>query len=199
MKVFNMINAIYIRTSTNMQSSGAESQLLKISKYCELNEIKDVKIFQDIGLSGKTQSRPALDELVEAIKKKEVASVIVYKLDRLGRSTIHLLELTKLMQSHDVSLISVTQNIDTSTAMGKFFLTILSAISELERETISERVKSGMENAKSKGKRIGRKKLRNSSLIRYLHNQGKSYREIAELADCSLGSVQAEIKNLLFH
>lgn len=188
--------AIYIRTSTYLQGKGAETQRLKCIQYCNDNDIKKFEIFEDIGESGKKVDRPELSRLMEAIKSKDVSHVIVYKLDRLGRSTIHLLEMTQAFNRFGVELVSVTQNIDTSNAMGKFFLTVLSAISEFERETISERVKAGMENAKAKGKKIGRTKKRNSKLIRSLFEDGKSLRKIASLAECSLSSVQAEIKSI---
>jgi len=189
-------SALYIRTSTSYQHNGAEAQLRKLKSYCEAKGIKEIKIYEDKDQSGKNTNRPALTRLLEDVKKNKVDRVITYSLTRIGRSTKDLLEISDLFETKDVAFISLSESIDTSTPAGRLFYTILSAFSQFEREVISERVKVGMANAKAKGKQIGRKKKRNSELIIKLHNEGYSIRKIAQLTQCSKGSVEAELKSL---
>jgi DNA invertase Pin-like site-specific DNA recombinase len=82
--------------------------------------------------------------------------IIVWKFDRLGRSTQHLLQVLEELQNKKVRLIATSQNIDTSNPMGKFFFTILSGFAEMEREMIRERIKLGLERRKQQGKSLGR-------------------------------------------
>lgn len=122
-----------------------------------------------------------------------VEQVIVPAFSRLARSTTHLLRALDEFKLHNVSFISLSERLDTSTAAGKMAFTVLAAVSQLERELIIERVKVGLANARAKGKIIGRKKQRNSEMIRALRRKGLAYRAIADLCGCSHGSVHAEI------
>jgi len=190
-----MKTAIYIRTSTNKQDTGAESQLKKLKTYCELHNITNFKVYKDTDQSGKKRSRPKLDKMMKDIETGDIKNVITVSISRIGRSTKHLLEISDFFQKYEVNFISLSESINTTTPAGRLFFTLISAIAQFEREVIGERVKAGLENARSKGKQIGAPKKRNSELIKALRDQGLSYREIAIKAKCSLGSVQAELKN----
>jgi hypothetical protein len=96
------------------------------------------------------------------------------------------------LKQKNVSFVSLTEKIDTSTPVGIAVFSILAAISQLELDLISERVKNGLANARSKGKLVGRKKMRDSDLIRKLLRAGVTYLKIAGIAKCSHGSVSAE-------
>jgi DNA invertase Pin-like site-specific DNA recombinase len=96
-----------------------------------------------------------------------------------------------------VHFVSISERIDTNSPVGIAIFSILAAIAQLERDLIAMRVKIGLENARAKGKQIGRKKLRNSVLIRELLKAGLSFRQISSLAKCSHGSVSAEKKSML--
>ena len=146
---------IYTRVSTKDQT--CENQLIELKRYCRACNFEIVKEFSDTA-SGKLKSRPELDKLLQAMRNKEFDAVVVYKFDRLGRSTQHLLQVLEEMRRKEVRLIATSQNIDTGTSMGKFFFTILSGIAELEREMIIERVNSGLARAKAEGKTLGRPK-----------------------------------------
>lgn len=183
----------YCRVSTALQGSGLEAQVRQVRVYCEQMGIKDVEIFTDENQSGAKQNRPALDRMMKAVKNNEVEQVIVPAFSRLARSTTHLLKALDEFKAHNVSFISLSERLDTSTAAGKMAFTVLAAVSQLERELIIERVKVGLSNARAKGKIIGRKKQRNSEMIRALRRKGLAYRAIAELCGCSHGSVHAEI------
>lgn len=184
--------ALYARVSTDQQSTGLESQVRILKDYCEKNDVHNYEIFMDEGISGTKSSRPALDRMIAAVNNGEVSSVVVYSFSRFARSTTHLLNALQIFKAKNVSFVSLTEKIDTSTPVGIAVFSILAAISQLERDLIAERVKAGLANARAKGKLIGRKKVRDSDLIRKLLKAGMSYRQISIVAKCSHGSVSAE-------
>jgi len=106
-------------------------------------------------ISGKTKDRPGLDALISVLKSGD--ELLVWKLDRLGRSVRNLLEVAETLKERGVSIRSLQDGIDTRGPFGGFLLTILGAVAELERETISERVTAGMSVAKRQGRHVGRK------------------------------------------
>jgi DNA invertase Pin-like site-specific DNA recombinase len=188
-----MKTAIYCRTSTNKQDKGLESQVRYLSEYCNQKDISNFLTYKDFGVSGKKSSRPGLNQLLSNIRSGNIKTVIVYSFSRFARSTQHLLEALEEFDKLGVTFISVSENIDTNTPMGKAMFTIISALAQLERELIVERVKLGLANARAKGKILGRKKTRNSDLIQELRRQGLSYRKIARLAKCSISTVHREL------
>lgn len=113
------------------------------------------EIYEDEGISGTVANRPGLDALLDTVSAGDV--VLVWKLDRLGRSARNLLELAELLKSKGVSIRSLQDGIDTSGPLGGFLLAILGAVGELERETIRERVKAGMQAGRRRGEHQGRK------------------------------------------
>lgn len=186
--------ALYCRTSTGYQNKGLESQERALLEYCQSHQIKNYRIYRDAGISGAKSSRPELDRMVEAVRAGEVSSVIVYSFSRFARSTQHLLSALEEFRNLGVSFVSISEKLDTESALGKALFVIISAISELEREILSERVRNGLNNARKKGSRLGRKKTRNAALIIELSKQNYSQREIAKLAGCSKTSVCRELK-----
>jgi DNA invertase Pin-like site-specific DNA recombinase len=145
--------AIYTRVSTQDQTN--ENQLIELRRFCQNNNHEVVAEFSDT-ISGTKSSRPELDKMMQAMREKQFEAVIVWKFDRLGRSTKHLLQVIEEMKNKNVGLIATSQNIDTSTSMGKFFFTILAGFAEMEREIIVERTMLGLSRAKSEGKKLGR-------------------------------------------
>lgn len=148
----------YVRVSTVEQK--LDRQLLAYDK-------ADI-IYSD-KVSGKDKERPQLKRLLEGLVPGDI--VVVKSLDRLSRSTMDLLEIAKEIESKKATLKVLDKDIDTSTAIGKFFLTIIGAVAELERENITQRVKEGIVIAKEQGKFKGRKKgsieLKGDSLERF--------------------------------
>jgi len=165
--------AIYLRVSTVDQTT--LNQEIELKSYCERNNYEIYKIYKDEGVSGIKTSRPQLDLMLQDMRNKSFDAIIVWKFDRLGRSTSHLLQVLEELKNKNVRLIATSQNIDTDTPMGKFFFTILSGFAEMEREIIKERIKLGLERRKKEGKLLGRpigskdKKYRKKSgyLLRY--------------------------------
>lgn len=186
--------AAYCRVSTLDQATGMESQVRVLKTYCEQNGITNVEFFCDEGISGTKSSRPALDRMMAAVARDEISSVVVYSFSRFARSTTHLLNALQVFKKSDVHFVSLTERIDTNSAVGVAIFSILASISQLERDLISDRVKCGLANARAKGRQIGRKKLRDSDLIRKLVKSGLSYRSVSSIAKCSHGSVSAEVQ-----
>lgn len=112
------------------------------------------RIYRDEGLSGVKTRRPGLDKALNVLKQDDV--LVVWKLDRLGRSMQHLIELTSVLESKGVGFQSLSDAIDTSTAGGRLYFHLIGAFAEFERNLISERTKAGMAAAKARGVKMGR-------------------------------------------
>lgn len=188
--------AVYLRVSTDKQTKGLEAQERVLKAYLSENDIKAYRLYKDEGISGAKSSRPQLDKMMKSIRSGEHSSVLVYSFSRFARSTRHLLTALEEFQSLDVSFVSLTEKVDTSSPMGRALFTIISAISQLERELVGERVRNGLANAKAKGKRLGRPQTRNNELIKELLSRGMSYRQIARIAKCSHWSI-AEVSKAM--
>jgi len=185
--------AIYCRVSTSDQASGLDSQIRAMKEFCERQGVTTYELFTDEGISGAKESRPSLNRMMAAVEAGEISHVAVYSFSRFARSTTHLLKALEKFQKLKCEFISLTEQIQTNSPMGRAFFTVIAAIAQLERELIVERVKNGLKAARARGKHIGRKKLRNSEMIRALRAKGLTYRAIAELCGCSHGSVHAEL------
>ena len=142
--------AIYCRISTEEQDLTNQIELCK--KHCETKGYEIYKIYKDI-YTGMKASRPSFNELLKDMRLYKFEAVIVTKLDRLGRSLQHLLSIIDEFKSKGVQFIAVTQNIDTTSAVGKMQLQIMGAFAEFERNMISERTKEGLRRAIGVGKR----------------------------------------------
>lgn len=189
------IVALYLRVSTDQQT--VQSQMHALKEYCFRNSIEKYEMFIDEGISGAVENRPALNRLMEMVDRNEVEQLIMFSFSRIARSTSHLLKILQKCKDHQTRLHSITEAIDTNSPMGMALFTILGALSQLERELIRERVKAGLAAARQRGAQIGRKKLRDSALIRSLLRNGLSFRKVAVIAKCSHGSISAEKKDML--
>ena len=140
--------ALYLRVSTEAQADEGYSlaaQAEKLEAYCRMKGLADFRRYIDGGFSGSNLSRPAITELVEAIRGGTVERVVVYKLDRLSRSqkdTLYLIE--DVFLPHGVDFVSINENIDTGSPYGRAMIGILSAFAQLERENIFLRTRMGM-------------------------------------------------------
>jgi DNA invertase Pin-like site-specific DNA recombinase len=188
--------AVYIRVSTDRQRTGLEAQERILMEYLSQRKIDRYTIYQDEGVSGAKASRPNLDLMMAQVREGRHNSVLVYSFSRFARSTKHLLDALEEFHSFKVSFVSITESVDTSTPIGRAVFTIISAISQLERELIAERVRNGLANARAKGKRLGRPQKRNNELIRELLSRGLSYRQIARIAKCSHWSIAEVAKTM---
>lgn len=147
--------ALYIRVSTR-DKQDITKQRDYLLDFMSRQEGWDVyKIYADKGVSGSKQHRPGLDEMLSEIDEWD--GVLVYKLDRIGRSMKHLFELVELFEKKEKSFTSATQAIDTSKPEGRLFFNMLSAFAEFEREITVMRIKDGLDLARKRGKKLGRK------------------------------------------
>lgn len=190
-------SACYARVSTAEQAKGLDSQIFALRNFCEQNKITDWELFADENQSGTKASRPSLDRMMAAVEKGEIENVIVFAFSRYARSVTHMLKGLEVMKKHGTNFISLSEKLDLNTSLGHVVFVIISAIAQLERDLIAERVKNGLAAAKARGKIIGRVRKRNSALIESLLDAGLSYREISRIAKCSHGSVHAQKKEYL--
>nr|WP_225760547.1 recombinase family protein [Citrobacter sp. Marseille-Q3906] len=119
-----------------------------------LNRLDCDQIFED-KISGAKSKRPGLDKMMKKLRPGD--TVVVWKLDRLGRSLIHLVDLLRYFRSNNIEFISITEGIRISTSIGRFAYTMLSAAAEMERENIIERTRAGLAVARAKGRIGGRR------------------------------------------
>ncbi|CAH6303261.1 recombinase family protein [Pantoea agglomerans pv. betae] len=168
----------YIRVSTNDQNTDLQRVALQ-SAECEL-------IFED-RISGKTSERPGLKKALRCLQPGD--TLIVWKLDRLGRSMRHLVMLTEELRERGVNFRSLTDSIDTSTPMGRFFFHVMGALAEMERELIIERTRAGLAAARDKGRIGGRRRVMTPDVIgraeRMLAN-GATLQQIALVLEVSV-------------
>jgi len=145
----------YARVSTDAQTTRLQLDALKAAG-CE-------RIFEDKE-SGALRSRPRLDRALAELHAGD--TLVVWKLDRLGRSLRHLLDISETLRERGVALRSLTEHIDTATAAGKMLYAVLGAVAQFERDVLRERTVAGMRAAKSRGEHIGRPPALTSSQIR---------------------------------
>src|SRR6516165_7060990 len=149
--------AIYARVSTTDQT--CDNQLRDLHEYCRARGWDQVAEYVDEGISGTTERRPALDELMAAVRKRRVVVVVVAAFDRFGRSVRHLVETLELFRHLGNEFSSLREQIDTGSPLGQAVFTIIAAIAQLERSLIVERVKAGLRRARAEGKRLGRPRV----------------------------------------
>jgi DNA invertase Pin-like site-specific DNA recombinase len=173
-----MIIALYYRVSTADQS--VEMQQADLQAYCEQRGFTIYREYCDHGISGTKERRPELDALMADARKRKFDAVLVWRFDRFARSTKHLVTSLEEFQHLGIAFVSFHENVDTSSPLGKAMFTIISAIAELERNIIVERIKGGLRRAKAMGKKIGRPGLEmNIERIVSLQSEGLSIRAIA--------------------
>jgi DNA invertase Pin-like site-specific DNA recombinase len=146
--------AIYARVSTTDQTT--ENQLLELRQYCQARGWSAGE-YVDTGVSGSRESRPALDRLMTDAKRRRFDVLLVWRLDRLGRSLKHLVTTLDDLATLGVAFVSLNEGIDCTTPAGKLQLHLLAAIAEFERARIVERVNAGIARARRSGKRLGRR------------------------------------------
>lgn len=145
--------AIYVRNSTTEDKQNPETQIAPLKERCN-SKGWDYEIFQEFA-SGAKESRPQLDLMLQRIRKGDFTAVMVWRLDRLGRSLKHLLQLIEEFKNKDVKFISLTEGFDTSTPQGELFFAIAGAFAQFERKLIQERINAGLKLHKTQIKKKG--------------------------------------------
>ena len=185
--------AIYVRVSTKDQSVGM--QLNDLERYSKERGLNIFKVYEDNGVSGTKETRPALGQLMDDARKRKFNVVLVWRFDRFARSTKHLVNALYEFRNLGIDFISYQENIDTSSPLGEAIFTIISAMSKLERDIIAERVKGGLRKARANGKRLGRPKNEvDTDKVIECRKQNKSIRQIAAELNLSKGAVQRALE-----
>jgi DNA invertase Pin-like site-specific DNA recombinase len=188
--------AIYARVSTTGQGQSPEMQVRELREYCERHGWEIAGEFVDAGISGAKDSRPELNRLVADAHRRRFDAVVVWKFDRFARSVSHLLRALETFNALGVAFVSLSEQMDTSTPTGKMVFTVLGAVAELERSLIAERVRAGLRNARAKGKRLGRPRIRvDASQMARLRAEGRTVREIADALGVSRSLVHKTLAN----
>ena len=173
---------IYARVSTSDQN--CESQLKEIREYLSRMGWENAGEYVDTGFSGSKASRPALDQLMKDASLRKFDCVVVYKLDRFGRSVLHLNSQLAILESLGIRFVAISQGIDTDSKnpTSRLLLHILSSVAEFERELIKERTLCGIRAAKAKGKTLGRPQriFKRDEVVRLRDEEGMSWRKISE-------------------
>jgi DNA invertase Pin-like site-specific DNA recombinase len=173
-------------------------QTSDLKRYCDQRGFEVYKEYCDQGISGVKDKRPALDELVADAKKRKFDVVLVWRFDRFARSTKHLITALEEFRHLGIEFISYQENIDTSSPLGKAMFTIVSAIAELERNILLERVRAGLKRAKENGRILGRPKrldLDVKELQKMRYKEKLSFRQIAKQVKACPATVYKSLKN----
>ena len=150
--------AIYTRVSTTDQHPGMQER--ELVEYVRRRNWTVFKKYSDKGISGTVERRPALDALLADCRRRKIDVVVVWKFDRFARSLKQLLNALELFRILGIAFVSCTEAIDTSLPHGEMLVQIIGAIAQWERSLIVERVKAGLQHARSQGKVLGRPPLR---------------------------------------
>jgi DNA invertase Pin-like site-specific DNA recombinase len=149
-----MDTALYMRVSTVHQKPDLQADGLR--RYAKRAGLKIAAEYLDVAVSGRKEGRPQLQALMRAARSHAFDCVLVWKFDRFARSVAHLLNALDEFNHLGIRFVSVQDQVDTESPMGKAMFTIIGAMAELESSLISERVKAGMEAARARGKPLGR-------------------------------------------
>jgi putative DNA-invertase from lambdoid prophage Rac len=182
--------SLYARVSTSDQN--CEMQVRELREYCQRRGWIVIGEYVDTGVSGAKASRPELDRLMHDAALHRFDVVLVWKLDRFGRSVRHCLDGIEVLRGHGVRFIAVSQSIDTddSNPTARLLLHILASVAEFEPEMIRDRVAAGVRNARRNGKQLGRRRVvfdRSKAID--MHDAGASVREIASTLGVGAGTI----------
>lgn len=189
--------ALYARVSTNNGSQDTEVQLSQLRRYCSQRGWCIYKEYID-HISGAKEQRPGFQSMMADARQCKVDAVLVWKFDRFARSTKALITALEEFNELGVDFISFSEQVDTSTPMGKAMFTMISAIAEFERSLIAERVSAGLARARERGVRIGRPRAGfdvNRALK--MKAEGQSWAELAKALKVSSSTLRRTIYPLL--
>ena len=182
--------ALYARVSTANGQQDPEMQLRELREYAEHRGLTIIGEYID-RMTGSKDSRPALNRLMTDAQRRKFDAVLVWKLDRFGRSLRQLVNALAELEALGLTFISLRDNLDLSTPSGRLMFQIIGAMAEFERALIQERVRAGIRNARAKGKRLGRPRvIVDAPRIASLRAQGRSWAQIVAETGASKGTAQ---------
>jgi DNA invertase Pin-like site-specific DNA recombinase len=173
--------ALYARVSTTDKGQDPEMQLRELREYCERRQWTITNEFVDVGVSGSKDSRPQLNKLMSGAKQRQFDAVLVWKIDRFGRSLKHLVSALAEFEALGIAFVSLRDSFDLTTPAGRLMFNMVASFAEFERDLIRERVKAGIANRRAKGFRVGRKPIIVDSVrLQALRSEGQTIRQIAD-------------------
>ena len=186
--------ALYIRISTHDQQT-LPLQQEALREYATRRGWDVVREVSEIASGAAAAKRPKRDDLLQAAKRREVDAILVWRLDRWGRSVADLVNSLAELEAVGVAFVSVTEALDLTTPGGRAMAAMVAVFAQFEREILKERVKAGIAQAKAKGKSMGRPQTaaKQGEKVRELHAQGVSQAEIAR----RLGIGRTSVRRLL--
>jgi DNA invertase Pin-like site-specific DNA recombinase len=186
--------ALYARVSTTGHGQDVGLQLDELRQVAAQRRWQVVE-YVDEGVSGSQDSRPALDRMMADARRGKLDVVAVWRFDRFARDTRNLLVTLEEFRQLGVEFISLREQVDTSTPMGKAMFTIISAISELERDLIRERVIAGVRRAQAAGKHCGRPRVEmDLRPATALLKEGRSLKETARILGVSRNTLRRRLR-----
>jgi DNA invertase Pin-like site-specific DNA recombinase len=181
--------ALYARVSTSNGHQDPEMQLRELREFAEHRGLSVIGEYVD-RMTGSKDSRPSLNRLMADASQRKFDVVLVWKLDRFGRSLRHLVNAIAELEALGVVFVSFRDNLDLTTPSGRLMFHVISAMAEFERALIQERVRAGLRNARAKGKKLGRPRADvRESEIDALRASGASWRTIAKETGFGVGTV----------
>jgi putative DNA-invertase from lambdoid prophage Rac len=184
--------ALYARVSTANKGQDVDLQLREYAKQRGWTVVSE---YVDQGVSGSKDSRPELNRLMLDAKQRKIDTVLVWKLDRFGRSLKHLVNALAELEAVGVAFVSLRDAFDLTTPAGRLMFGVVAAMAEFERDLIRERVKAGIANARSKGRAIGRRAVViDHAKLTAMRSEGQTIREIASTLGCSRSLVHKTLQ-----
>jgi DNA invertase Pin-like site-specific DNA recombinase len=182
--------ALYARVST-LNGQDPEMQLSELREYASRRGWTIASEFVDQGVSGSKESRAELNQLMADAHRRKFDAVLVWKIDRFGRSLKHLVNALADLCAYGIAFVSFRDNLDLSTPSGRLMFQIIGAMAEFERSLIQERVRAGLRNARAKGKKFGRPRVQvDASRVTALRSEGLSWSQICQRLKLSKGTAQ---------
>src|SRR5277367_5123620 len=188
--------ALYARVST-LNGQDPEMQLSELREYASRRGWTVTGEYVDQGVSGSKESRPQLNLLISDAHRREFDAVLVWKIDRFGRSLKHLVNALADLCAYGVAFVGFRDNLDLSTPSGRLMFQIIGAMAECERSLIQERVRAGLRNARAKGKKFGRPRADvDAGRVAGLRRDGLSWSQVCRTLNVSKGSAQRSVARI---
>ena len=186
--------ALYARVSTNNGQQSPEMQLVEMREFAEHRGWTIAGEFVDHA-SGSTDSRPALNDMMAAAKRRKFDALVCWKLDRVGRSLRHLVNLLAEFEALGIAFVSLRDNVDLTTPAGRLMFQVIGAMAEFERSLTVERVRAGLQNARAKGTKLGRPRraFRPERVIE-LRAKGMAWQAIADELGVGVATLYRQIE-----
>ena len=191
--------ALYARVST-LNGQDPEMQLSELREYAARRGWTVSGEYVDQGISGSKESRPELNRLAADAHRRAFDAVLVWKIDRYGRSLKHLVNALADLNAYGVAFVSFRDNLDLSTPSGRLMFQIIGGMAEFERSLIQERVRAGLRNARAKGKKFGRPRAQvDAASVAALRSEGRSWSQVCQRLQLSKGTAQRAFYGLPNH